>query len=156
MNTNGWHTRGLQAVVSAGLQRIRVSLISALDEPYAAYYKPRGYSLEDVRRSIQLCADQGVWVALNLLTFPGYTDCTGEIEALCQLIRTHGVQEVQVRTLNIDREMLVDAMPRPSGEEQGIRSLLRALSETGVRVATHAWVADQPAIASSGGAPGAR
>jgi pyruvate-formate lyase-activating enzyme len=142
----------LEAVIAAGLQRIRVSLISAIDDHYAAYYKPRGYSLADVRRSIRLCADRGVWVALNLLTFPGYTDCDGELEALIDLIRTECVQEVQVRTLNIDREMLVDSMPAPSGAERGIPALLASLRACGVRVATHAWVADpSPTVASPGG-----
>jgi hypothetical protein len=140
MNTNGWHTRGLETIVKAGLQRIRVSIISAIDDHYAAYYKPRGYTLADVRRSIRLCADAGVWVALNLLTFPGYTDATGELDALVELITAEGVNEVQVRTLNIDREMLIESMPSPAGTEQGIEKLLTALRQTGVRIATHAWV----------------
>ncbi len=152
MNTNGWHTRGLKAVVNSGLQRIRISLISAIDDHYAAYYKPRGYSFDDVRNSIKLCADQGVWVALNLLTFPGYTDCSGEVDALCDLIRTYGVHEVQVRTLNIDREMFVDSMPPPTGAAKGISRLLATLQETGVRVATHAWIGPQPSSGASGGA----
>jgi molybdenum cofactor biosynthesis enzyme MoaA len=140
MNTNGWHTRGLAAVVEAGLQRIRVSLISAIDDHYGAYYKPRGYSLADVRRSIRLCADAGVWVAVNLLTFPGYNDCDGEIDALLAMIHAEGIHEVQVRTLNIDREMFVESMPRPLGKEQGIACLLTALRNSGARIATHAWI----------------
>ena len=75
--------------------------------------KPRGYTFEDVRRSIRLCADAGVHVAINLLTFPGYTDAEGEVEALLELIRAGGVHEVQVRTLNIDREMLARRCPPP-------------------------------------------
>jgi pyruvate-formate lyase-activating enzyme len=156
MNTNGWHTRGLQAVVSAGLQRIRVSLISGVEDHYGAYYKPRGYSLSDVRNSIKLCADQGVWVALNLLTFPGYTDCSGEIDALCDLIRVCGVHEVQVRTLNIDREMFVESMPSPRGTEQGIPLLLAALKQEGVRIATHAWIGEEPDFSHVRGAVAAR
>jgi pyruvate-formate lyase-activating enzyme len=140
MNTNGWHTRGLAAVVEAGLQRIRVSLISAIDDHYGAYYKPRGYTLADVRRSIRLCADAGVWVAVNLLTFPGYTDCDGEIDALLAMIDAEGIREVQVRTLNIDREMFVESMPRPLGKELGIACLLTALRNAGARIATHAWI----------------
>jgi pyruvate-formate lyase-activating enzyme len=140
MNTNGWHTAGLNEIVRGGLQRIRVSIFSAIDEHYSAYYKPRGYTFGDVRKSIRMCADEGVWVALNLLTFPGYTDCSGEIDALLDLIRTEGVHEVQVRTLNIDREMLRESVPPPAGAERGIGRLLDALHGSGVRVATHAWV----------------
>jgi hypothetical protein len=144
MNTNGWHTRGLESVIEAGLQRIRVSLVSAVPAHYAAYYKPRGYSLADVRRSIRLCADSGVWVALNLLTFPGYTDCRGELDGLLELVAVEGVHEVQVRTLNIDREMFRDTMPEAEGPEGGIQSLIAALRGAGVRVATHAWMDAAP------------
>jgi hypothetical protein len=140
MNTNAWHTRGLEEAISAGLQRIRVSLFSAIDTHYAAYYQPRGYTFADVRRSIRLASDAGVHVALNLLTFPGYTDAQEEVDALLELIRTGGVHEVQVRTLNIDREMLLRAVPAPGGKELGIKKLLRLLRQAGVRVATHAWL----------------
>jgi len=150
MNTNGWHTRGLAAVVKAGLQRIRVSLNSAIDDHYRAYYKPRGYALADVRRSIRLCSDAGVWVALNLLTFPGYTDCDGEIDALLELIGTERVHEVQVRSLNIDRDMFVASMPQPTGTEQGIERLLAALRGANVRVATHAWVEPELYLTENG------
>ncbi|MGH2346559.1 MAG: radical SAM protein [Chloroflexota bacterium] len=139
MNTNAWHTQGLSAVIGAGLQRIRVSTFSAVDDHYAAYYKPRGYTARDVRRSIRLAADSGLHVALNLLTFPGYTDREGELDALLELIRAEGVREVQVRTLNIDLEMLKAAVPAPQGKELGIAALLDALRRAGVRVATHAW-----------------
>lgn len=140
MNTNAWHTRGLEEAINAGLQRIRVSLFSAIDTHYAAYYQPRGYTFADVRRSIRLASGAGVHVALNLLTFPGYTDAQEEVDALLELIRTEGVHEVQVRTLNIDREMLLRAVPAPSGKELGIKKLLRLLHKAEVRVATHAWM----------------
>jgi hypothetical protein len=139
MNTNAWHTRGLGAVIDAGLQRIRVSTFSAVDAHYAAYYQPRGYTAQDVRRSIRLAADSGLHVALNLLTFPGFTDCESEVEALLELIRAEGVHEVQVRTLNIDLEMLRAAVPAPQGRALGIAALLDTLRGAGVRVATHAW-----------------
>lgn len=148
MNTNAWHTRGLQEVVDAGLQRIRVSIFSAIDAHYAAYYQPRGYTFSDVRRSIRLCAGAGVHVALNLLTFPGYTDAEGEVAALLDLIRAEGVHEVQVRTLNIDREMLRAAVPSPRGRPLGIARFLDLVRASGARVATHAWMHEpRPALA---------
>ena len=140
INTNAWHTKGLAALIDAGLGRVRVSTFSAVEANYTAYYQPRGYTAADVRRSIRLCADAGLHVALNLLTFPGYTDTEGELEALVDLIRSEGVHEVQVRTLNIDREMLQAAVPTPRGRELGISALIATLRETGVRVATHAWM----------------
>ncbi|HVA92442.1 MAG TPA: radical SAM protein [Chloroflexota bacterium] len=140
INTNAWHTKGLGALIDAGLERIRVSTFSAVEAHYTAYYQPRGYTAADVRRSIRLCAGAGLRVALNLLVFPGYTDTEGEIEALMELIQSEGVHEVQVRTLNIDREMLKAAVPDPQGQELGIPALIAALRAAGVRVATHAWM----------------
>ncbi len=140
INTNAWHTKGLAALIDAGLDRVRVSTFSAVEANYTAYYQPRGYTAADVRRSIRLCADAGLRVAINLLTFPGYTDTEEEVEALVDMIRVEGVHEVQVRTLNIDREMLGAAVPAPRGRELGIPALVGALRETGARVATHAWM----------------
>ncbi len=142
MNTNAWHTHGLEEIIKAGLQRIRVSTFSAVDAAYSAYYQPRGYALADVRRSTRLAADAGLRVALNLLTFPGYTDTEGEVEALLELIAAEGVQEVQVRTLNIDREMLRAAVPEPTGRAMGIERFVQVLRGAGVRVATHAWLGE--------------
>jgi len=61
------------------------------------------------------------------------------VEALLALIQAEGVAEVQVRTLNIDLEMLRAAVPAPQGRELGIAALLDVLRDAGVRVATHAW-----------------
>ena len=36
---------------------------------------------KEVAQVVKMCADAGVWVALNLLTFPGYSDCSGEVDA---------------------------------------------------------------------------
>lgn len=148
MNTNAWNTRGLADVIDAGLNRIRISTFSATPAGYHAYYQPRGYSLADVERSAALCHARGVYVALNLLTFPGYTDASDEIEALCQFAERTGVDEIQVRTLNIDPDMLRAAVPTPQGEEMGIARFLDMLRQRLPRVvlATHSRppAADHP------------
>jgi hypothetical protein len=127
MNTNGWHTRGLGLMIDAGLARIRVSLFSATREGYRAYYQPRGYGLDDVERSLRLAHERGLYVSINLLTFPGYTDASGEVDALCALLERTGVDEVQLRTLNIDPDMLRRAVPAPAGAELGIAGLMAVL-----------------------------
>src|SRR5207253_3346907 len=94
---------------------------------YHAYYQPRGYTLADVERSLRLAHDRGLYVALNLLTFPGYTDALHEVEALCALLERTGADEVQVRTLNIDPDMLRRSVPAPRGAELGLRGFLETL-----------------------------
>jgi len=78
-------------------------------------------------------------VAVNLLAFPGYTDCDGETEALIDLLARTDADEVQVRTLNIDREMLAAAVPAPLGVEQGMATFMETLKRRlpRVRLATH-------------------
>ena len=76
--------------------------------------------------------------------FPGGSvdprDAEDEVAALLDLIRTEGVHEVQVRTLNIARELLRESVPEPQGRELGIARFLETLRASGVRVATHAWL----------------
>lgn len=139
MNSNGWSTRGLGLMIEAGLQRIRVSLFSATPAGYHAYYRPRGYTFEDVERSMRLAHDRGLYVAINLLTFPGYTDATSEVDALCGLLERTGADEVQVRTLNIDLDMLRAAVPPPEGDELGIAGFIATLRRRlpHLEIATH-------------------
>ena len=127
VNTNGWNPRGLDQLCKAGLNRIRVSLFSATPEGYDGYYRPRGYSIEQVERSMKIAHAAGLTVAINLLVFPGYIDCEGETEALISLLERTGVHEIQLRTLNIDTEMLRDKVPAPSGLERGLATFIQTL-----------------------------
>ena len=77
---------------------------SARPEVYNRYYRPNGYTFDDVRRSICEARSRGVHVAINLLYFPGVTDTETEIEALIELLTSTGVSMIQLRNLNIDPE----------------------------------------------------
>ena len=46
---------------------MRVSTISALDDHYNAYYKPRGYTLKNVEKSLRYATDKGVITSINYL-----------------------------------------------------------------------------------------
>ncbi|MQL53104.1 radical SAM protein [Desulfofundulus thermobenzoicus] len=129
MNTNAGHTAGIERVVDAGVDSLRVSLISARPEIYNAYHRPRGYGLEDVARSIKLARRAGVFVSLNLLVLPGLTDREGEIRSLLAFIRETGVQMVQLRNLNIDPDYLFDRLPPCPGEPLGIPQLIHRLQQ---------------------------
>ena len=52
MNTNAGYTEGIRQVVDAGIDSLRVSLISARQETHQAYYRST-YTLSDVRASIR-------------------------------------------------------------------------------------------------------
>lgn len=131
-NTNGSLTAPLRRLVRAGLDSVRISLNSASPDLYAAYYRPTGYGLPDVVRSIRAAKDAGAYVALNLLTFPGVTDREGEIERLCALVARTGVDQVQTRPLAIDPDvyMAVARGRGAGGSALGVRALVAALRST--------------------------
>ncbi len=128
-NTNGSLPAALRRLVRAGLDSARVSLNSASPDLYAAYYRPRGYGLADVARSIRAAKAAGAYVALNLLTFPGVTDREGEVERLCRLVARTGVDQVQTRPLAIDPDVYVEVArgSGAGGRPIGIRALVAAL-----------------------------
>jgi pyruvate-formate lyase-activating enzyme len=129
INTNGSLPENLELLIDAGLDACRISLNSAHAPLYEAYYRPVRYGFSDVARSIRLAKRRGIYTALNLLTFPGVTDQQGEVEALCELLGSCAVDQVQVRSLAIDPEQYL-AIAEPAsagGPVQGMRVLLRRL-----------------------------
>ncbi|MEO3946106.1 radical SAM protein [Gorillibacterium sp. CAU 1737] len=129
INTNAGLTDHIRGIVDAGLQLMRVSTISALDGHYNAYYRPRGYTLKNVEKSIRYAADKGVLVSLNYLIFPGVSDREEEIEAMVELVRRSGVKLIQMRNLNIDPESYLKLIPPAQGDILGMGSLLDIFRE---------------------------
>ena len=101
INTNAGYTEGIRQIVDAGLDTMRVSIISALPESYAAYYRS-SYQLENVKESIRYALDKGIYVSLNMLYFPGFNDRAQELAGWLEFFRELPVQMIQVRNLNID------------------------------------------------------
>ena len=129
VNTNGSSPRALAALCDAGLDACRISLNSASEDLYDAYYHPRGYVLGEVIASMRIAKDKGAYLSLNLLTFPGVTDREGEVERLCRLVAEVGVDQVQTRPLAIDPDVYVElARGRGAGGRPlGIRALVESL-----------------------------
>jgi pyruvate-formate lyase-activating enzyme len=135
MNTNAGYTEGIREICSAGIDSLRVSTVSAIEDTYNAYYMPQGYTWNNVCSSISLAREQGVYVSLNLLTFPGLTDLEREVAAMADFIREYDINMVQVRNLNIDPDFLASRLAvaggkGPGGDEPlGIDVFLRILRE---------------------------
>ncbi|MFL5453468.1 MAG: radical SAM protein [Myxococcales bacterium] len=129
INTNGSLPERLLALADAGLDACRISLNSAHAPLYEAYYRPVGYGFADVLRSVRLAKRRGLYTALNLLTFPGVTDQEGEATALCALVGSARVDQVQVRSLAIDPEQYLEIARRHAagGRILGMRELIRRL-----------------------------
>lgn len=131
LNTNASLPRGMEELLQAGLDAVRVSLNSAVPELYQAYYRPVKYGLPQVEESMALARRHGAYLALNLLVFPGVSDRQGEVEALLKLVRRHRVQQVQARSLCIDPLVYLEvARGRGGGgPPMGVRQMLRALKQ---------------------------
>ncbi len=120
LNSNGSMPDTVAALADAGLDALRISINSARPDAYAAYYRPRGYDLDDVLRSAKEMSQRGRYVSLNWLIFPGVSDTPADLEAMEAFIEAGGVDLIQLRNLNIDpqlylRELGEDAVDRPIG-----------------------------------------
>jgi pyruvate-formate lyase-activating enzyme len=124
INTNAGLTDHIKGIVDAGLNLMRVSTISALDDHYNAYYMPRGYDLRNVEKSLRYATDRGVYTAINYLVFPGVTDREEEIEAMVEFARRSGLKLIQLRNLNIDPESYLELIPKPKGELLGMKQAI--------------------------------
>jgi pyruvate-formate lyase-activating enzyme len=120
INTNGSNPRALQHLIDSGLDSVRVSMFSAVDRDHIAYYGPRNYGLIDMDESLKLAARAGLHTSVNLLTYPGFTDCPSQIDALIDFFRRTEVRMIQLRTLNMDRELLEEKVGFPRERSIGI------------------------------------
>jgi pyruvate-formate lyase-activating enzyme len=131
INTNGSYPRAVQHLVDMGLDSIRVSMFSAVERHHVAYYGPRNYGLDDMIESLRAARRGGLHTSVNLLTYPGFTDCPSETDALLDFLKRGQVQMVQVRTLNMDRELLEEKVGFPPERGAGIEVMLDRLRGAG-------------------------
>jgi molybdenum cofactor biosynthesis enzyme MoaA len=129
LNTNGSRPAGLRMVIAAGLDSIRVSLNSVLEEQYTTYYQPKNYTFADVAAGVRMAADNGLQVCLNYLVMPGWNDCEEEVDALVRFVREQGVDMIQLRNLNIDPDLYAEWVRRPGGKALGVARMLERLRQ---------------------------
>jgi pyruvate-formate lyase-activating enzyme len=119
LNTNGSLPEELLRVARAGLDSVRISANSARETTYNAYYRPRSYRFEDVKKSIGLSVKEGLYTALNYLIFPGVTDLPEEVDALFELVNSTGLQMVHFRNMSIDPRLYLENLPKEIKEAKG-------------------------------------
>ncbi len=130
LNSNASIPAAVEKLVDAGLDSIRVSLNSLREHVYSAYFRPAGYGFGDVMETIRICRRKRVWVSINLLCFPGVTDTGEELDALARFIGEVGIDFIQMRNLNIDPEVYVQALPAGVHRQGiGLRTLMKDLGE---------------------------
>jgi pyruvate-formate lyase-activating enzyme len=110
INSNASRPAAVAELAEAGLSSLRVSLNSARPEAYERYHRPQDYSFEQVVQSIRTAKAAGLYVSLNLLFFPGFSDAEEETAALIALIQRERVDCLQLRNLNIDPDLYLEKM----------------------------------------------
>ena len=129
INTNGSSPKALQHLIDAGLDSVRVSMFSAREPNHIAYYGPRNYGLAEMLDCLTLARHAGLHTSVNLLAYPGFADCPSEVDALIDFLRTGEVQMLQMRALNMDRELLEEKVGFPDESGIGIDRLIARLRE---------------------------
>ena len=130
LNSNSSLPDSIQRLAEAGLDSLRVSLNSVQEEYYNLYYRPKGYTFADVKKSIQVMKDNGKFVSLNYFVLPGVTDSQAEFDSLCKLIRSHSPDFIQLRNLNMDPEWYLKSIDFPKNcSSMGIRNWYQMLRD---------------------------
>ncbi|MGE5423278.1 MAG: radical SAM protein [Ignavibacteriales bacterium] len=142
LNTNAGYTAGIQKITDAGLDSMRVTMLSARAEDYTAYHRPQSYMLKNVEQSIAYAVENGVYVSLNLLTMPGFTDTEEQIEATVDLVERTGVKMIQLRNLNLDPNLFFDNLT-PRSDAVGILTMIEYLRQSGITVASYSHPASR-------------
>ena len=145
INTNAGLTDFIRAIVDAGLDLMRVSTISALEDHYNAYYRPRGYTLANVEKSLTYASNKGVYTSINYLVFPGVTDREEEIEAMIGFAKRTGLRLIQLRNLNVDPDGYLNIIPKARGEIYGMKQMIEILESElpDVRIGSYTHVSPQ-------------
>ncbi len=130
LNTNGFDPVRLRELAACGLDSVRISINSFHPRRYEAYYRPRGYAFGDVVASIREARRSGLFVSLNYLLLPGFSDDEGDVRRLVSFLKKGDVDLIQLRNLCIDPDAFFRKMHlkniRPIGVFRMIRLIRRA------------------------------
>jgi len=129
LNTNGSRPDKLKCLIDAGLDSVRISLNSARPVYYTKYYRPARYDFADIVRSMKAAKKKGIFVSLNYLSMPGFTDLAAEHKAFSALISKTGIDMIQWRNLNYDPLRYFELLRlRPDGSDMiGIKQEMELL-----------------------------
>ncbi len=130
LNSNASLPQGVQELIEAGLDSIRISINSVRKEYYQPYYRPKGYRYEDVLESWRLAKEAGIHVSLNLFVMPGLTDSRAEVQRLSELIGHYGLDLIQLRNHNIDPDWYLERIGFQDDPRcMGIKGMMKYLNK---------------------------
>jgi len=130
INSNGSNPKAVAILAETGLDSIRVSMNSARESIYNAYYRPNNYTFADIKESLRVMSAAGKWTSINYFVFPGMTDSVEEYEALRKLIIDTNLKMIQWRNFNIDPDWYLGKINvTDTGEIMGIKQMMELIRE---------------------------
>lgn len=117
MNTNAGSYENMVKIIDAGIDSLRVSMISTVPQNYAKYHRPVNYGFEDVEKAVAYAKANGVKVAVNYLAYPGFNDRLSELESMVDFCLKYQIDQIQIRNLNIDPKIMTELYGE---DEQGL------------------------------------
>ncbi len=130
LNSNASIPESVKRLADSGLNSLRVSINSAQEKFHTNYYRPKGFSLQDVCKSIQVMKDADAFVSLNYFILPGVTDSEPELNALRKLLSIFKPDRIQLRNLNMDPEWYLSSIAFNSSTKAiGIKKWLSTIRQ---------------------------
>ncbi len=131
VNTNASKPKILTKLFDAGLDSIRVSINSFCKVCYNAYFRPQNYAFEHVMQTIKMAIKKNIFVSINYLNCPGFTDSAQEKKAFITFLKNYKINRIQWRNLNYDPLEYIKAMNKSqnSGESYGVKNHLKDVAK---------------------------
>ncbi len=129
LNTNGSNPAAVARLAEAGLDSIRVSLISPREKIYNTYVRPRGFGLDQIRDSLKTASEAGLFTMINYLVFPGVSDQEEEYAALGDLLERTGVDFVHFKNLCLDPAWYLEKIDPGDSPALGLKNMARRLKK---------------------------
>jgi len=129
LNTNGSDPVCLRELAACGLDSVRISINSFHPRRYEAYYRPQGYAFGDVVAGIREAKRSGLFVSLNYLTLPGFTDDADDVARLVSFLKKGDVDLIQLRNLCIDPDVFSKKMALENSRPIGILRMIRLIRQ---------------------------
>ncbi len=132
VNTNASKPEILTKFFDAGIDSIRVSINSFRKACYNAYFRPQNYTFNDVMKTINIACKKKVFVSVNYLNCPGFTDTEKEVKAFIHFLKNNKINRIQWRNLNYDPIKYIKVMNEAEngGEPYGVENHLKNIAKT--------------------------
>ena len=102
INCNGSRPEVIRDAARAGATALRISINTFDPEVFEAYYRPADYNMDTVLESLRMGRDEGMFVSINLLIWPGWTDRLEELNRISELVEQNLIHMIQLRNLCVD------------------------------------------------------